>query len=69
MSAALSETIGKLKEFLSDHIFENEPISKRAGGAEPPTRAQWKSLLASTRFSTALPYEYFDEANELLLQR
>tara|TARA_R110002049_G_scaffold20717_4_gene75905 strand:- start:6925 stop:9549 length:2625 start_codon:yes stop_codon:yes gene_type:complete len=64
MSVALSERISRFKEFLSDHIFENEPVAKREHGAEPPTKAQWQSLLASKRFSTTLPYEYYDETHD-----
>ncbi|HNP66219.1 MAG TPA: TraC family protein, partial [Woeseiaceae bacterium] len=64
MSVALSERISRFKEFLSDHIFENEPVAKREHGAEPPTKAQWQSLLASKRFSSTLPYEYFDETHD-----
>jgi len=64
MPAALSEQFGKFKEFLSQHIFDNEPVGKRDHGAEPPTRAAWQALLASKRFSTTLPYEYFDEAQD-----
>lgn len=64
MPAAWSEQIGKFKEFLSQHIFDNEPLSKREHGAEPPTRAAWQALLASKRFSTTLPYEYFDETQD-----
>ncbi|MEX0707000.1 MAG: TraC family protein, partial [Woeseia sp.] len=65
MSVGLSERIGRFKEFLSDHIFENEPVAKREHGAEPPTKAQWHSLLASKRFSATLPYEYYDETHDI----
>lgn len=64
MSAALSEHWGRFREFLSDHIFDNEPISKREHGAVPLMRAQWRSLLASKRLSCTLPYEYYDEDND-----
>lgn len=64
MSTILSEQLSKFKEFLSNHIFENEPVLKREHGAQPPTRAHWKTLLASKRFSATLPYEYYDEEHD-----
>ena len=62
MTGPLSEQFGRFRTYLSDQIFENEPVAKRQHGAEPPTRAQWQALLTSRRFSATLPYEYFDEA-------
>jgi conjugal transfer ATP-binding protein TraC len=59
----LSERLGRFRTFLSDHIFDNEPVVKRQQGAAPPTRAQWQSLLKARRFSATLPYEYYDEAS------
>lgn len=65
MGLSLGQSRQRFKEFLSDHIFEDDPVRKREEGVEPPTRFQWKALLDSKGLSSVLPYEYYDEDNRL----
>lgn len=54
-----------LRSWISEGLFDSDASSKLERGAEVPTTRKWRELFEVNGLGGVLPYEYFDEEDEL----